>query len=95
MLNIIILINFHFYSHYYISLFFLEKMYHQVKVPEEDQAALRFIYRSPGSQTAPLTYQMTVHVFGAVSSPTTCIFALNKAASDNRERFPEAAHSVQ
>ena len=73
----------------------IEKMYHQVKVPEEDQAALRFIYRSPGSQMAPLTYQMTVHVFGAVSSPTTCIFALNKAASDNRERFPEAADSVQ
>ena len=73
----------------------IEKMFHQVKVPEEDQAALRFLYRTPGSSSPPLTYQMTVHIFGAVSSPTTCIYALNRTADDNRKQFPEAAASVR
>jgi hypothetical protein len=69
-------------------------MFHQVKVPEEDQAALRFLYRTPGSRSPPLTYKMAVHIFGAVSSPTSCIYALNRA-DDNREQFPEAAASVR
>ena len=68
---------------------------HQVKVTPEDQAAFRFVYRTPNSRLAPLTYQMNVHVFGAVSSPTSCIFALKKTADDNRKSFPEAAASVR
>ena len=73
----------------------IEKMFHQVRVTEEDQKALRFVYRKPGTRSAPLTFQMTVHVFGAVSSPTTCIFALNRTADDNKGKFPEAADSVR
>ena len=38
---------------------------------------------------------MTVHVFGAKSSPSTCIFALNRTADDNREKYPAAADSVR
>ncbi|XP_057373118.1 uncharacterized protein LOC130693971 [Daphnia carinata] len=70
-------------------------MFHQVKVPEEDQTAFRFFYRTPGSISAPLTYQMTVHVFGAISSPTSCIFALNRTADDYRSQFPDVADSVR
>ncbi|XP_059350125.1 uncharacterized protein LOC130704359 [Daphnia carinata] len=70
-------------------------MFHQVKVLEEDQAAFRFLYRTPGSISAPLTYQMTVHEFGAISSPTSCIFALNKTADDHRSQFPDVADSVR
>ncbi|XP_059352987.1 uncharacterized protein LOC130690708 [Daphnia carinata] len=73
----------------------IEKMYHQVLVPEEDQDAFRFLYRSPNSTTSPLTYRMTVHVFGAVSSPSTCLFALNKTAEDHKTKFPHAAASVK
>ncbi|XP_057376227.1 uncharacterized protein LOC130697337 [Daphnia carinata] len=73
----------------------IEKMFHQVKVPEADQAAFRFLYRTPGSNSAPLTYQMTVHVFGAISSPTSCIFALNRTADDYRSQFPDVADSVR
>lgn len=73
----------------------IEKMFHQVQVPEEDQAAYRFVYRTPGSSSAPLTYQMTVHVFGSISSPTTCIYALNRTADDYHDQFPEAADSVR
>ncbi|XP_057366727.1 uncharacterized protein LOC130687571 [Daphnia carinata] len=73
----------------------IEKMYHQVLVPDEDQDAFRFLYRSPNSTSPPLTYRMTVHVFGAVSSPSTCLFALNKTAEDNKTKFPDAAASVK
>ncbi|XP_057380675.1 uncharacterized protein LOC130703072 [Daphnia carinata] len=38
---------------------------------------------------------MTVHVFEAVSSPLTCLFALNKTAEGNKTRFPDAAASVR
>jgi hypothetical protein len=73
----------------------IEKMFHQVKVTNADQSAFRFFYRAPNSRLAPFNYQKTVHVYGAVSSPTTCIFALNKTADDNRNHFPEAAASIR
>ncbi|XP_057367086.1 uncharacterized protein LOC130688116 [Daphnia carinata] len=38
---------------------------------------------------------MTVHVFGAISSPTSCIFALNRTADDHRSQFPDVADSVR
>ncbi|KZS10201.1 Uncharacterized protein APZ42_025383 [Daphnia magna] len=73
----------------------IEKMFHQVKNPVEDQAAYHFVYRTPCSNQAPLTYRMAVHVFGSVSSPTTCIFALNQTADDHRDQYPEAVYSVR
>ena len=72
----------------------IEKMYHQVLVSKEDRDSFRFVYRKPFSTGPPLTYRMKVHVFGAVSSPSTCIFALNKCAEDNSALFPKEAKSV-
>ena len=69
-------------------------MYHQVLVPKEDRDLFRFVYRKPFSTGPPLTYRMKVHVFGAVSSPSTCIFALKKCAKDNSALFPKEAKSV-
>ena len=43
----------------------IEKMYHQVRVREEDKQAYRFVYRAPGNNQAPRTYEMQVHVFGS------------------------------
>ena len=72
----------------------IEKMYHQVRVRAQDQPALRFLWRDVGSSGPPHTYQMLVHVFGATSSPTTCLFALQKTALDNNESFPIASPLV-
>lgn len=37
---------------------------------------------------------MTIHVFGAVSSPTSCIYALRRTAEDFGTQYPAAAERV-
>jgi hypothetical protein len=69
------------------------KMFHQVKVAKEDREAFRFLYRPPGSEEAPKSYQMLVHIFGAGSSPSTCIYALNKTADDHADEYDEEVTS--
>lgn len=51
----------------------IEKIYHQVQVPAKSQYALRFLYPAPGINKPIKVFQMTRHVFVAVSSPTTCM----------------------
>ena len=70
------------------------KMFHQVRVPEEDCSALRFLWRNPGSGDKIRTYQMKVQIFGAVSSPTICAYALRQAASDSESDVPFAVTQV-
>ena len=71
----------------------IEKMYHQVRLLPEDREAFRFLYRPPGSTGPPLTYQ--VHVFGAISSQATCLFATNRVVEENRQLYPEAEKIVK
>ena len=73
----------------------IKAMYHQVRVAEEDQPALRFLWRGADRQKPPDTYQMQVHVFGAASSSCAVNFALQKCAADNEMEFPEAAAAVR
>ena len=73
----------------------IEKMYFQVRVPHRDRSALRFLWRIPGSLEAPATFQMNVHIFGAKSSPSTCLFILNRTAEDNKEAFGDVAKLVK
>jgi hypothetical protein len=69
-------------------------MYHQVQVPKQQQSLLKFLWRTHGNKDPPTTFQMTVHIFGAVSSPTTCIFALRRAAKDFGHLYPNVANKV-
>lgn len=63
----------------------IEKMFMQVAVRQQDQSMLRYVWREPGSNMPPSTYQMQVHVFGATSSPCCCAWALKSAAMDQPE----------
>ena len=59
----------------------IEAMFHQVKVQRSDQDYLRFFWWPDGRFTEPPeVYRMTVHLFGAVSSPTCCMLALQLTA---------------
>lgn len=66
----------------------VESMFHQVRVNEEDRNFLRFLWWPEGETDKNLEeYRMTVHLFGAVSSPTCANFALQKTAEDNSSTF--------
>lgn len=67
----------------------VEKMYHQVAIPKHQQGLFSFFWKEPDSPGVPEVYQMAVNTFGAVSSPTTCIFVLRKTAEDFGHRYPE------
>ena len=62
----------------------IEKLFHQMKVLEKDRTKFFFIWGEPGSADPPSTYCMTVHIFGAVLSPSTCQFVLSRTAEENR-----------
>ena len=61
----------------------IAKMFYQVKVPQKDQDFLRFLWFPDGDlDQKPAPYRLSVHVFGAVSSPSCANFALQKVAKD-------------
>ncbi|KAJ8017933.1 hypothetical protein HOLleu_44355 [Holothuria leucospilota] len=62
----------------------IECMFYQVKVPEDQRDLLRFLWWPKGDITGePQSYRMTVHLFGAVSSPACAIYSLRKTGTDN------------
>lgn len=66
----------------------LEAMFHQFKVKEEDRDYLRFYWWENSDITkTPVQYRMTVHLFGAASSPGCSNFGLKKTATDNECEF--------
>ena len=73
----------------------IEKMFHQVNVKPEDCDALKFLWWPEGDLSKqPVEYQMTVHLFGATSSPSCCSYALKKTAEDNIEFSKEVIDTV-
>ncbi|KAK3754031.1 hypothetical protein QZH41_020297 [Actinostola sp. cb2023] len=69
----------------------IEGMFHQVKVNEEDRDLLRFLWWENGDTTQePQEYRMTVHLFGATSSPGCANFALKQTANDYESEFGTA-----
>ena len=61
----------------------IEAMFLQVHVTECYRDLLRFLWWENGNlDQQPSIYRMTVHLFGAGSSPGCCNFALKKTAED-------------
>ena len=60
----------------------IEAMFHQVKVRSEDMDSLKFLWWRDGDiSLEPEIYRMTVHLFGAVLSPSCATFALRQTAN--------------
>ena len=59
----------------------VESMFYQVRVPEAQRCYLRFLWWPDGDLNVALVeYEMNVHLFGAVSSPSIANFALRSIA---------------
>ena len=70
----------------------IEQMFYQINVPEEQRSLLRFLWWPEGELNSDLEeFEMCVHLFGAVSSPSVAGYALRKTAADNAEKYGEAA----
>lgn len=74
----------------------IESMFYQVKVPPKDREFLRFLWFPDGNlNKEPYECRMTVHVFGASSSPSCANFALRKTAEDyGKEHMSESRETV-
>ncbi|CAG2245419.1 unnamed protein product [Mytilus edulis] len=68
----------------------------RVKVPPLDRDCLRFFWWPNGNmENEPEQYRMTVHLFGATSSPSCCNYALKRTAEDFGEHYDkEVAHTI-
>ena len=70
----------------------LEQMFFQICVPEGQRSLLTFLWWPDGDVSKePEEYEMCVHPFGLISSPSVAGYALRKAASDNIDVFGKAA----
>ena len=73
----------------------IESMFYQVGVPPEDRDVMRFLWWPGGDMTGPpKEYRMTVHLFGATSSPSCANYALRKTAEEFGSLFGEQAEQV-
>ena len=75
----------------------IEAMFYQVRVPISQRNYLRFLWWPNGNLNSCIEeYRMTVHLFGAVSSPACSNFALRKTARDNEQEFgPLVARTIK
>ena len=70
-------------------------MFHQVKVPSENRDVLRFLWCTDGKlNSKPSTYRMTVHLFGAISSPSCAAFCLKQAVLEYGHDYSEQARKA-
>ena len=59
----------------------IESMFYQVNVPEHQHDFLRFLWWTDDDLQGDIAeYCMSVHIFGAVSSPSVCNYALRRTA---------------
>ena len=75
----------------------IEAMFLQVRVPERHRDYLRFLWWPEGDVEKPAQeYRMTVHLFGATSSPSCANYALRRTAEEFGSDFAaEATQSVR
>ena len=73
----------------------IEEMFLQVRLVEEDQDWMRFLWWQDGDMQKPINaFKMLVHPFGARSSPFCANFALKRAIMDNQGDLSERAMEI-
>ena len=66
----------------------IQAMYYQVKVPESQRSCLRYLWWKEGDKNSEIVdHEMCIHLFGAVSSPSSSDYALKRTAVDNSSSF--------
>ena len=75
----------------------IEKMFFQVRIIKEDQSFLRFLWWPNGDLDQKAEeYCMTVHLFGALSSPACANYALQWTADNNEDNYgTEVANTLR
>ena len=75
----------------------VESMFHQFRVATEYRNFLRFFWWPDSDSTKPpIEYRMTVHLFGAASSPGCANYGLKRIAHDHEKEFgTDAANFVK
>lgn len=74
----------------------VERMFHQFLVTPESRDYLRFLWWENGDlEKEPQEYRMTVHLFGASSSPGCANFGLKYLAQLHENDFPSAASFIK
>jgi len=74
----------------------IEKMFHQFHVPPDNRNYLRFLWWENGDlEREPQEYRMTVHLFGAASSPGCANFGLKYLAEQYKSEYPTASSFVK
>ncbi|XP_014677999.1 PREDICTED: uncharacterized protein LOC106817812 [Priapulus caudatus] len=73
----------------------VEKMFHQFHVDNADRDYLRFLWWENGDiNSEPREYRMTVHLFGAASSPGCANYGLKHIAEKHGKEFAEASRFI-
>lgn len=74
----------------------IKRMFHQLLVMPEHRNYLRFLWWEDGDlDHEPKKYQMTVHLFGAASSPGCANFGLKYLAQLHKAYYTTAASFVE
>jgi hypothetical protein len=73
----------------------VESMFYQVRVHEHQRNFVRFLWWPDGNISQDLAeYEMNVHIFGAVSSPSCSNFGLRRAADDYEYKIGKESADV-
>ena len=73
----------------------IQEMFLQVKVPERDRSALYFLWWDKHDITNPIKeFQLTVHPFGAKSSPFCASFALQQSVGFYQGEYEQQVSEV-
>ena len=71
----------------------IEGFFMQVDVRKEDSKFLRFLWNDDFNKP-PKEFEYQRHIFGARDSPACAIYALQQAARDNAENYPDVLETV-